>query len=549
MQMSIKQRIILMTVALIVLSVVVGIVGTRGIEVMDEAIETIYADRLVPSQQLGNVDVLVRDNIFTATAFAADGLSGNTDAASRERMLEEVAANQEAEDAIWAAYMATHLTPREAELAERYAEQREVTAEAIAEGVALIEQRDYRQAVIQMGQEARPAFEASKATLQKLLELQTNVAQRVYGEAKGSAGTLTGVAIGAILLAVILGALLGWRLIVAIVRPLSTMQGHFGAIAEGNLSTDIDASHRDELGQAMAALASSRDQQRDLVQQIREAVMNIQTAAGEIADGNEDLSQRTEQQASSLQETAASMEEVTSTVKHNADNTEEANRLAAGAQTAAEAGAQKTTEAASKMHELGESSEKVSGIISVIDGIAFQTNILALNASVEAARAGEHGRGFAVVAEEVRSLAQRSAAAAKEIQELVTHETGLVKDGASLVQEANGAMEEIAGSIRQVASLMDEITRASNEQSRAIEQVGVAVTQMDQVTQQNASLVEQAAAAADSLKQEANRLAGSVNVFRLGGDANVYEGVAQAESPSSRLPAPKREVETADDFF
>ncbi|MDP1646522.1 MAG: methyl-accepting chemotaxis protein, partial [Thiobacillus sp.] len=248
---------------------------------------------------------------------------------------------------------------------------------------------------------------------------------------------------------------------------------------------------------------------------IKESVDAINTASKEIAAGNNDLSQRTEQQASSLEETASSMEELTSTVKQNADNAKQANQLAIGASNVAGKGGAVVGQVVHTMSSINESSRKIVDIISVIDGIAFQTNILALNAAVEAARAGEQGRGFAVVAAEVRNLAQRSAAAAKEIKTLIGDSVDKVENGSKLVAEAGSTMEEIVNAIKRVTDIMAEISAASSEQSAGIEQVNQAVGQMDEITQQNAALVEQATAAAESLQEQAGKLAQLVDTFKL----------------------------------
>ena len=252
-----------------------------------------------------------------------------------------------------------------------------------------------------------------------------------------------------------------------------------------------------------------------MVVQVREASETINTAAGEISSGNNDLSSRTEQQASSLEETAASMEELASTVKQNAENSKQANQLASAASGVAVKGGEVVGQVVTTMTSINESAKKIEDIISVIDGIAFQTNILALNAAVEAARAGEQGRGFAVVAGEVRNLAQRSATAAKEIKELITDSVSKTAQGTIQVEEAGKTMQEIVTSVQRVTDIMAEITAASVEQSTGIDQVNQAVTSMDEVTQQNAALVEEAAAAADSLVDQAESLINVVSAFKL----------------------------------
>jgi len=286
-------------------------------------------------------------------------------------------------------------------------------------------------------------------------------------------------------------------------------------IAAGDLAFAVPLKEGDTQS-LMAAMARMQQQLREIIGQIHAASDSITTGSQEIAAGNADLSQRTEEQASSLEETASSMEELTSTVKQNAENAKQANQLAIGASTVAVKGGAVVGEVVSTMSSINDSSKKIVDIISVIDGIAFQTNILALNAAVEAARAGEQGRGFAVVATEVRNLAQRSAAAAKEIHALIGDSVEKVGAGTKLVDEAGKTMEEIVSAVKRVTDIMSEITAASQEQSAGIEQVNQAIAQMDEVTQQNAALVEEAAAAAESLEEQAHSLTQVVAAFKIG---------------------------------
>jgi methyl-accepting chemotaxis protein len=309
-----------------------------------------------------------------------------------------------------------------------------------------------------------------------------------------------------------------------------------GALANGDLTEKITNEYAGTFGQLKDDSNVTVEKLTDIVRQLRDATESINTAAKEIASGNADLSQRTEEQASSLEETASSMEELTSTVKQNAENAKQANQLAIGASDVAVRGGAVVSQVVDTMSSINESSKKIVDIISVIDGIAFQTNILALNAAVEAARAGEQGRGFAVVATEVRNLAQRSAAAAKEIKTLIGDSVEKVGTGTKLVDEAGKTMEEIVNSVKRVTDIMSEITAASQEQSAGIEQVNQAITQMDEVTQQNAALVEEAAAAAESLEEQAQNLAGAVAVFKLAGGGE-RRSVTTRPANVARLPA------------
>jgi len=319
----------------------------------------------------------------------------------------------------------------------------------------------------------------------------------------------------------------------AIGRPLDDALEHFDQIAQGDLTRSIQARSHDEMGQLLQGIARMQERLSGTVRNVRSGSEAIATATRQVAAGNQDLSARTEEQAASLQETAASMEELTSTVKHNADNAQQASQLAATARQVTVEGNQIVGQVVQTMTGIGDSSGKIAEITSIIEGIAFQTNILALNAAVEAARAGENGRGFAVVAAEVRSLAQRSSSAAKEIKDLIGTSVTRVREGTELVARAGSTMEQISQSIERVHDIVGEIAAASNEQSRGIEQVNQAITQMDHVTQQNAALVEQAAAAAASLEDQAGQLRAAVVSFKIeqGGFA------AQAVAPRAALPS------------
>ncbi|MFZ6749279.1 methyl-accepting chemotaxis protein [Undibacterium sp. Ren11W] len=330
------------------------------------------------------------------------------------------------------------------------------------------------------------------------------------------------------LAALFLGLGFAWWVARSITGPIQAAVAVAQSIAGGNLDGQIDVNSKDETGQLLLALKEMNASLNQVCSQVRASTDSIATASSEIASGNMDLSSRTEAQASSLEQTAASMEEITGTVKQNADNARQANQLAATASEVASKGGAVVAQVVETMGAINTSAKKITDIISVIDGIAFQTNILALNAAVEAARAGEQGRGFAVVASEVRNLAQRSAAAAKEIKTLIDESVENVGIGTKLVDQAGATMNEIVESVRRVTDVMSEISSASHEQTSGIDQINLAITQMDSVTQQNAALVEQAAAAAATLQNQAANLTQVVAIFKLGGE---YQTMAALPAP------------------
>ncbi|PJJ17385.1 methyl-accepting chemotaxis sensory transducer [Janthinobacterium sp. 67] len=336
------------------------------------------------------------------------------------------------------------------------------------------------------------------------------------------------------LLALGFGVVCAWLLTTGIVRPLRTAVEIARKVADGDLTAQIDASAKDETGQLLQALKDMNTSLLNIVGEVRSGTDSIATSSTQIAAGNQDLSSRTEEQAGSLEETASSMEELTSTVKQNADNARQANQLAASAAQVAVKGGEVVAQVVGTMESINASSNKIVDIISVIDGIAFQTNILALNAAVEAARAGEQGRGFAVVASEVRNLAQRSASAAKEIKTLIGASVEQVNAGSMLVAQAGSTMNDIVDSVQRVSDIITEITAASSEQSVGIDEINRAIGQMDAVTQQNAALVEESAAAAESMQHQAHNLAQVVSVFKLNAQQASVSGLKGMKRPVAK---------------
>ncbi len=402
------------------------------------------------------------------------------------------------------------------------AEQRDQAQKLQADGQA-------GQAIIFVKQTYIPASTAYLKTLDEFVQLEKQIMQETrdeLGRASMNTVKLAALAVGLLLLGIVAGA---YYLIRSIAQPLQQANALAAHIAGGDLSQRETIARGDEFGDLLRSLYAMSASLAGTVQRVRNSTDSIAIASAEIATGNHDLSARTEQTASNLQETAAAMEQFTSTIAQSAGSAQQASSLAAGATGVARRGGEVVTQVVNTMNEINQSSKKISDIIGVIDGIAFQTNILALNAAVEAARAGEQGRGFAVVASEVRSLAGRSADAAKEIKALIGASVERVETGSRLVQEAGTTMEDIVQSVQRVTDMIGEITAASTEQSSGISQVNQAVGNLDQMTQQNAALVEESAAAAQSLREQAEQLAQVVSTFKLGGEAAL----------AVRMPAPQ----------
>ena len=428
------------------------------------------------------------------------------------------------------------ITPgAEKTLFDRITDQRKAYSSARDEAVKAKAAGDEALATRILEERFTPTAKAYQESMQQLVAMQADnisATARTIGEHADSSETLIAMLA---LFSVLLGAISSWLLTRGIVRPIREAVQLAETVASGDLTHRIDATARDETGALLRALRHMNDSLVQIVTEVRGGTDTIAGASGEIAAGNLDLSSRTEQQAASLEETAASMEQLTGTVRQNADNARQANQLAITASNVAIEGGSVVGQVITTMGSINESSRKIVHIIGVIDGIAFQTNILALNAAVEAARAGEQGRGFAVVASEVRNLAQRSAAAAKEIKVLIGDSVDKVDLGAKLVDQAGATMEQVVESIRRVTDIMAEITHATHEQTGGIEQVNQSIGLMDEATQQNAALVEESAAAATSMQEQAAKLAQVVGVFKL--DTQAVARAAPKAAPVRAIAA------------
>jgi len=541
--LSIKSRLIFVIAFLAVELIAGAVIGIYNLGIANAELKQMYDHRLVGMSQVGQVTQLITANQLTiAKAIHLE------DAGQRSAALGVVETNIETIGKIWDKYLEMDLSASERALVEQFTASRKAFVEgALQPAVAAIRANDNAQAVQLLNGPMTQLYAPVNDMGNQLMKEQQDAALNEYQASQATFELVRAVCLAGLVFGVIMAALVGYLLVRAIVRPLERAVAIAGAVAQGDLIQAIDVTSNDETGRLLQALKDMNDSLVHIVSQVRTGTDNIATASSEIAAGNLDLSSRTEQQAGSLEETASSMEELTSTVKQNADNARQANALATSASEVAGKGGAVVAQVVQTMGAINTSATRIVDIIAVIDGIAFQTNILALNAAVEAARAGEQGRGFAVVAGEVRSLAQRSAAAAREIKVLIDDSVEKVHHGSELVDRAGTTMAEIVQSVNRVTDIMAEITAASQEQTAGIEQINGAVAQMDQVTTQNAALVEQASAAASSLQEEATKLARTVGAFKVNAPVAVRAAVAVRPRVVNTLPAlvPKAVVKAA----
>ena len=474
-----------------------------------------------------SIDALVRDNArLNMQTFFAFG-------DARNPLLEAIQTNKKTIDGYVATLERLMQTDYGKEHLAAFKKERAVFVQSFDTIQEMVKSNRAVQARQTLNEVTLPSMDRLQKIVTDIVDYQSKMTERSGVRMEENIRLAEMLAIGLTVAGLLIGSLFAWLITRSITRPMNQAVAVARTVAGGDLTSTIQVTGKDETGQLLQALKDMNDSLVGIVGKVRMGTQSMATASSQIAAGNEDLSSRTEQQASSLTETASSMEEMTSTVKQNADNAQQAHTLATAASNVASEGGKVVAGAVETMQAINEASRKIEDIISVIDGIAFQTNILALNAAVEAARAGEQGRGFAVVASEVRTLAQRSAAAAKEIKGLIENSVAKVDQGSRQVSAAGQSMEEIVTSIARVTDIVGEITAASHEQTRGIEQINQAIGQMDQVTQQNAALVEEAAAASQSMQEQAGELAKVVSVFKVNDEHAMTAWVEKDITPRS----------------
>ncbi|MDN4054051.1 methyl-accepting chemotaxis protein [Massilia sp. YIM B02763] len=530
--MKIGQRLALGFGVVLALLLLVAFTGFKNMSRLNDLTDKIVNDSNAKTEAANGmrdaqrrISVTVRDLILTTDedgmAALAKTLDGAWDDYGRWRKRsEELTTN-----------------PEQRALLAKVKEAREKAMPIVSNIVTLARANRNDEAIALLKRDAVPAAKAWQEALNTMLDDQAarNETEQTRGKADYEQARVVLAVVS--VLATLVAVAVAWFITRSITAPMRRAVDIARTVAGGDLTSRIEVDSTDETGELLAALKEMNGSLQTIVGRVRSGTGTLVTASGEIASGNLDLSSRTEQQASALEETASSMEELTATVKQNAENARQANQLAKSASDVAKRGGAVVADVVTTMDSIHESASKIVDIIGVIDGIAFQTNILALNAAVEAARAGEQGRGFAVVASEVRNLAQRSAAAAKEIKALIGDSVGKVDEGSRLVQQAGSTMEDIVTSVRRVTDIMAEISSASHEQEAGIEQINQAIGEMDSVTQQNAALVEEAAAAAQSMQEQSNALEQLVSTFKIAGGGTAVAAKARPAQAAARAVA------------
>jgi methyl-accepting chemotaxis protein len=536
---SIRTSLTMVGIILVALTVAVGVLGLTALNRASQSLDRIARGDLAAIHALDDASSYLLRSRVSLDRFNALSASGDTEQA--KKVLDRAQELYGKGNQSWQAYLdAPKNGVEQAQVDELLARRTALMRDGLEPEFAALRANDLAAYHAIADTKISPWFvsydNAASAVVKSLQ--QHAVDQQASAQSNISLMTTLIIAVTALALLVVVGIRFALRGL--IVQPLADATACFERIASGDLSESINVFSRNEIGRLFAGIKRMQDSMSTMVRAVHSSTESIDTGAREIAMGNTDLSQRTEQQAASLQETASSMEQLTGTVRQNAENARQASQLAVNASDIATRGGDVVSQVVTTMQDIASSSNKVVDIIGVIEGIAFQTNILALNAAVEAARAGEQGRGFAVVAGEVRSLAQRSASAAKEIKELIGDSVDKVQSGSALVGRAGTTMDEIVQAVRRVTDIMGEISAASEEQSGGIEQVNRAVVQMDEVTQQNAALVEQAAAAAASLEDQTRQLQAVVNGWKVaGGAVNKSAAATRSQSGASRVTGSK----------
>lgn len=531
--LSVKTRLFAMIAIMGLALIVVGGLGLRALDAASDSLTSVIEDRLKPIQWITAVNSIGETNLVLLDAAL---LSGN--AAQAKELAEQYRQTAIQSETLWKQYTSTEMADGEQDLADafwrarsEYIGNRNRALEALAAN-RIDEARSLR-----TGEVAR-TFAAQQQPMAALLDLQEKAAAQDQQRFGTELAATRNISIAAIVIGLALALVVGIAIMRSIMRALGQAVNVAERIAEGKLNNAMTIDSNDEFGRLLRALQNMDGMLTQIVSEVRSSAAAVGHAARELSVGNDDLSQRTQEQASALEETASSMEEMTATVKQNSDNARQANELAANARMQADHGGKVVERAVGAMVEINEASRQIADIISVIDGIAFQTNLLALNAAVEAARAGEQGRGFAVVASEVRSLAQRSANAAKEIKELIGNSVAKVEAGSALVNESGQTLQDIVAGVKKVAEIVAAISAASDEQAAGIEQVNTAVTQMDSVTQQNAALVEQAAAASKSMEERTRQLVKQTEYFSVANQGGAVAAPTPVVEETSARSAP-----------
>ena len=543
---SIRTSLTMVGVILVALTVVVGALGLTALNGASQSLDRIARGDLVAIHALDDASAYLLRSRVSLDRFNSLSAAGDTEQA--KKVLDRAQELYGKSNQNWQTYLDTPKSGvDQAQLDELVARRTTLMRDGMEPEFAALRANDLAAYHAIADTKISPWFvaydNAASAVIKSLQQLATDQ----QSSAQSNISLMTSLIIGVTVIALLLVLGIRFALRGLIVQPLNDATACFERIASGDLSEQINVFSRNEIGRLFAGIKRMQESMATMVTAVHSSTESIDTGAREIAMGNTDLSQRTEQQAASLQETASSMEQLTGTVRQNAENARQASQLAVNASDIATRGGDVVSQVVTTMQDIATSSNKVVDIIGVIEGIAFQTNILALNAAVEAARAGEQGRGFAVVAGEVRSLAQRSASAAKEIKELIGDSVDKVQSGSTLVGRAGATMDEIVQAVRRVTDIMGEISAASEEQSGGIEQVNRAVVQMDEVTQQNAALVEQAAAAAASLEEQTRQLRSVVGGWRVEGGqraasatrSTIAPRAAQAAAATAKAAAPK----------